>query len=325
MAADRLLPLNALRAFEAVARHQSVTRAAAELHVTPAAVSHQLKLLEALCGRPLAIRKPRALALTEHARSALPKLAAGFAQLQEASATLRETRSLSTLTVSVAPSFATCWLVPRLHRFLTAMPSVDVRVTARTRTSTMLGEEALREAQAWLADADVAVLLSQGQFPGLHVERLVSLSVTPLASPAAARARPWTLEELRRQVLLHDDTGRLYDGNDYWELWLKAAGAKGLKLRHGAHLSHSVLALEAAAEGAGVVASLPQFARPQLDAGRLFAPFALEVELPYAYYLVCSEESLAHPPVRAFVDWLRAQAGHPAATTAGRGAQPRRK
>lgn len=321
MSSDRLLPLNALRAFEAVARHLSVTKAAGELHVTPAAVSHQVKLLEDLCGRPLLVRKPRALALTDHARAVLPKLSAGISHLQEASSAMRETRSLSTLTVSVAPSFATCWLVPRLHRFLTAMPAVDVRVTARTRTSTMLGEEALREAQAWLADADVAVLLSQGQFPGFHVEKLVGLSVTPLASPTTTGGRAWTLEDLRRHVLLHDDTGRLYDGNDYWELWLKAAGAKGLKLKHGAHLSHSVLALEAAAEGAGVVASLPQFAQAQLEAGRLVAPFDLRVELPYAYYLVCSEESLTHPPVRAFVDWLRAQAGPPAPPPA----QSRRK
>lgn len=306
---SRLLPLTALRAFEAVARHLSVKKAAAELHVTPAAISHQLKLLEELCGRPLLVRKPRALALTESARGALAQLSAGFGQLLEASGKLRETRSASTLTVSVAPSFATCWLVPRLHRFLTAMPAVDVRVTARTRQSTKFGEEALREATAWLADADIAVLLSQGDFPGYHVERLVSLSVTPLASPAMLRNGRLTLEDLRRHTLLHDDTGTLYDGRDYWDLWLAAAGAKGMKLRHGAHLSHSVLALEAAAEGSGIVASLPEFARPQMDAGRLVAPFDLRVELPYAYYLVATEEALSHAPVRAFADWLRAQAG----------------
>lgn len=303
------LPLNALRAFEAVARHLSVKKAAAELHVTPAAISHQLKLLEELCGRPLLVRKPRALALTDTARAALPQLSAGFGQLLEASGKLRETRSASTLTVSVAPSFATCWLVPRLHRFLTAMPAVDVRVTARTRQSTKFGEEALREATAWLADADIAVLLSQGDFPGYHVEKLVSLSVTPLASPAMLRDGRLPLEDLRKHTLLHDDTGTLYDGRDYWDLWLAAAGAKDMKLRHGAHLSHSVLALEAAAEGAGIVASLPEFARPQIEAGRLVAPFDLRVELPYAYYLVATGEALSHAPVRAFADWLRAQAG----------------
>ncbi|MBM3354445.1 MAG: LysR family transcriptional regulator [Betaproteobacteria bacterium] len=306
---NRLLPLHALRAFEAVARHLSVKKAAAELHVTPAAISHQVKLLEESCGRPLLVRRPRALALTDASRRALPQLSAGLGQLLEASATLREPRSAATLTVSVAPSFATCWLVPRLHRFLTAMPSVDVRVTARTRQSTKFGEEARREATAWLADADIAVLLSQGEFPDHHVEKLVSLSVTPLASPAMLRDGRLTLEDLRRHVLLHDDTGVLYDGRDYWELWLSAAGIKSMKLRHGAHLSHSVLALEAAAEGAGIVASLPEFARPQLDAGRLVAPFDLKVELPYAYYLVATPEALSHAPVRAFADWLRAQAG----------------
>lgn len=303
-----LLPLNALRAFEAVARHLSVKAAAAELHVTSAAISHQLKLLEELCGRKLLVRKPRALALTEYARNALPRLTAGFAQLSEGSRILREVQPESTLTASVAPSFASCWLMPRLHRFLTAMPDVDVRVTARTRQSTTFGEEAVREAAAWLADADIAVLLSQGRFPGYHVEKLVPLAVTPLASPRLLAGPGMALKDLQRHTLLHDDTGVHYDGNDYWDLWLAAAGAKGLKLKHGAHLSHSVLALEAAAEGAGIVASLAAFAKPQLDAGRLVAPFDLRVELPYAYYLVAPGEALSQAPVRAFVEWLRVQA-----------------
>ncbi len=302
-----LLPLNALRAFESVARHLSVKRAAAELHVTSAAISHQLKLLEELCGRQLLVRKPRALALTEYARNALPRLSAGFSQLEEGSRILRETRSAAPLTVSVAPSFASCWLMPRLHRFLTAMPDVDVRVTARTRQSTTFGEAAVREAAGWLADADVAVLLSQGHFPGYHVEKLVSLSVTPLASPAVTGAK-FALKDLKRQTLLHDDTGTHYDANDYWDIWLAAAGAADLRLKHGAHLSHSVLALEAAAEGAGIVASLVEFAKPQLDAGRLVAPFKLRVNLPYAYYLVATGEAMAQPQVQAFVKWLREQA-----------------
>jgi LysR family glycine cleavage system transcriptional activator len=198
--------------------------------------------------------------------------------------------------------------MPRLHRFLSAMPDVDVRVTARTRQSTTFGEEAVREAAALLADADVAVLLSKGRFPGYHVEKLVALSVTPLGSPALLGSAALSLKDLQRHTLLHDDTGVHYDANDYWDLWLAAAGAKGLKLRHGAHLSHSVLALEAAAEGAGIVASLVEFARPQLESGRLVAPFALRADLPYAYYLVATGEALSQPPVLAFVEWLRAQA-----------------
>ena len=304
---DRLPPLNALRAFEAVARHLSVKKAAAELNVTPAAVSHQIKLLEELADRALLIRKPRVIALTEAARAALPHLAAGFEQLGQAVRELRHSRAGTTLTVSVAPSFATCWLMPRLHRFLTAQPDIDVRVTARTRQSTVVGAQSRREAEAWLADADVAVLLSDGEFPGLHVERLLALTITPLASPVLAGGNLRSAADLRGFTLIHDDMGSLYNGEDYWDLWLKAAGAARLKLKHGSHLSHTVLALEAAAEGVGIVASSPELAKPQMDARRLVAPFDLRIELPYAYYLIASEEALARAPVRAFVDWLGAQ------------------
>jgi LysR family glycine cleavage system transcriptional activator len=305
---ERLPPLNALRAFEAVARLLSVKKAAAELNVTPAAVSHQLKLLEELSGRSLLIRKPRGIELTDAARAALPHLASGFDQLGLAVRELRESRAGATLTVSVAPSFATCWLMPRLHRFLTAQPDIDVRITARTRQSTAVGGQSRREAEAWLADADVAVLLSDGEFPGYHAERLVPLTVTPMASPRIAGRRKLLPADLKGFTLIHDDMGKLFDGRDFWTLWLEAAGAGRLKLKHGAQLSHTVLALEAAAEGVGVVASSPELAKPQLDAKRLVAPFDLRVALPYAYYLIATEEALARPPVRAFIAWLGEQA-----------------
>lgn len=306
---DRLPPLNALRAFEAVARHLSVKRAAEELHVTPAAISHQIKLLEDLSGRALLVRKPRALELTDAARAALPHLAAGFEQLGLAVRELRDGRAGSTLTVSVAPSFATCWLMPRLHRFLTAQPDIDVRVTARTRQSTSVGGQSRREAEAWLADADVAVLLSDGDFPGFHVEKLVPLSITPLASPKLVGRHKLALSDLRNTPLLHDDMGKLYDGIDFWDLWLQAAGGARMKVKHGAHLSHTVMALEAAAEGVGVVAAPVELARQPLEDKRLVAPFELRVALPYAYYLIATEEALSRGPVKAFVGWLRGQAG----------------
>jgi LysR family glycine cleavage system transcriptional activator len=302
-------PLNALRAFEAVARHLSVKKAADELHVTPAAISHQLKLLEDLSGRALLVRKPRGIELTDVARAALPHLSGGFERLAQAARLLREARPEATLTVSVAPSFATCWLMPRLHRFLEAQPGVDVRVTARTRQSTAAGEQSRREAERWLADADIAVLLSGGRFPGLHVERLLALSVTPLVSPRLAGANGLAASALRALTLIHDDTGRHYDGRDFWELWLEAAGLARAKLRHGAHLSHTVLALEAAVEGLGIVATLPELAAPQLESGRLVAPFELRVALPYGYYVIATEDALARPPVRAFLQWLLRTAG----------------
>lgn len=306
--AERLPPLNALRAFETVARLLSVKKAADELNVTPAAVSHQIKLLEELTGRVLLIRKPRGIELTDAARAALPLLASGFDQLGLAVRELRESRAASTLTVSVAPSFATCWLMPRLHRFLTAQPDIEVRVTARTRQSTAVGGQSRREAHAWLADADVAVLLSDGEFPGYHVERLVPLTVTPLVSPRIVGRGRLVVADLKGLTLIHDDMGRLFDGRDFWTLWLEAAGAMRLKLRHGAQLSHTVLALEAAAEGVGIVASSPELAKPQIDAKRLIAPFDLRINLPYAYHLIATESALKRAPVRAFTTWLTEQA-----------------
>jgi len=305
---DRLPPLNALRAFEAVARHGSVKKAAAELFVTPAAISHQIKLLESIAGRALLVRKPRGVELTEAARAALPHLAAGFEQLALAVRDLRESRAGSTLTVSVAPSFATCWLMPRLHRFITAQPEIDVRVTARTRQSTAVAGQSLREAEAWLADSDVAVLLSGGEFPGYHVQRLVDLSITPLASPRLARRRLLAPADLRGFTLIDDDMGRLYDGQDFWDMWLAAAGATRLKLRHGAQFSHTMMALEAAVEGVGVLCTTLELARPQLESKRLVAPFELRLPLDYAYYLVLPEKSLSRTPVQAFIEWLKNEA-----------------
>lgn len=308
-----LPPLNALRAFESVARNMSVKKAAAELHVTPAAISHQIKQLEEIAGRPLLVRKPRRIELTDAARAALPRLTNGFNQLAEAARVLRDTASADTLTVSVAPSFATCWLMPRMPSFLTAYPGIDIRVTARTRQSTASGSQSWREAEAWLADADVAVLLSNGRFPGLRAERLLSLSVTPLASPKLVGRRPLTNTDLGNFTLIHDDIGALYDGGDFWDLWLEAAGASRQKLKHGAHFSHTVLALEAAADGAGIVATLRELAKPQLEDGRLVAPFDLSVDLPYGYYLIATDQALHRAPVQAFVDWLRSQVGRASA------------
>ena len=305
---DRLPPLNALRAFEAVARHGSVKKAAAELFVTPAAVTHQIKLLESIAGRQLLVRKPRSIELTEAARAALPHLAAGFAQLALAVRDLRESRAASTLTVSVAPSFATCWLTPRLHRFITAQPEIDVRVTARTRQSTVVAGQSVREAGAWLADADVAVLLSAGDFPGFRSERLLDLNIAPVASPKLVGRRRMTPADLRNFTLMDDEMGRLYDGNDFWSLWLAAAGASRLKLRHGSKFSHTMMALEAAVEGVGVLCTTLELARPQLESKRLVAPFELRLPLSYGYYLILPEKSRARAPAMAFIDWLKSEA-----------------
>jgi LysR family glycine cleavage system transcriptional activator len=307
--ATRLPPLNALKAFEAAARHLSVKKAAGELNVTPAAVSHQIRALEEYLGVQLFHRLNRALALTDAARACLPKLREGFDCLIKAVEVLRAQKGTGTLTVSAAPSFAARWLMPRLHRFFEAHPEVDVRLSARLRQVSAGGKGTVAERatiDAWLADSDVAVLYGRGDYPGFRVDKLLALTVTPICSPRLITGpspitRP---EDLRHHMLLHDDTGALYDGESFWDVWLKAAGVHDVDVSHGPHFSHAVLAFEAAIEGVGAVATMPVLAAADLHSARLVTPFALRVPLVSAYYLVSSEAAATRPAVVAFRDWL---------------------
>lgn len=313
--AYRLPPLNALRAFEATARHSSVKKAAHELSVTPAAVSHQIKALEDYLGVSLFHRRNRALELTDVARACLPRLREGFDNLAQAVDQLRSRKGGDMLMVSVAPSFAARWLMPRLHRFFEARPEIDVRVSARLRQSAegrRRGAAAERATvDAWLADSDVAILYGRGDYPGFRVEKLLELNVTPICSPRLLTAPEHPLlrpADLRHHLLLHDDTGDLYDGVSFWEVWLSAAGIEDVDLTRGPHFSHAVLAFEAAVEGHGVVATIPVLAEADLNAARLVTPFRLRVPLASAYYLVSREEAAARPAVAAFRKWLVTEA-----------------
>ena len=310
---SRLPPLNSLKAFEAVARHMSVKRAAAELNVTPAAVSHQVRSLEDHLGVALFRRQHRALELTDAARACLPKLREGFDCLTKAVDVLRAQKGAGTLTVSAPPSLAARWLMPRLHRFLEAYPEIDVRVSARVRQVSEQGKDSVAERatiDAWLADSDIAILYGRGDYPGFKVDKLLSLTVTPICSPrlltgATPLTRP---EDLRHHMLLHDETGDLYDGESFWHVWLKAAGVTGVDTHRGPRFSHAVLACEAAIEGLGVVATIPVLAASDLHAARLVTPFALRAPLVSAYYVVSSPSAATRPEVAAFRTWLLGEA-----------------
>lgn len=310
---ERLPPLNALKAFEAAARHLSLKRAAQELNVTPAAISHQVKALEDFLGVQLFRRLNRALALTPAARAALPKLREGFDSLAQAVAAMRPQPDSGQVSVSAAPSFATRWLMPRLHRLFAAHPEIDVRVSARLRRVKQGGQNSAAERatiETWLEESDVAVLYGHGDYPDYRFDRLFALTVAPICSPQLLRGdkplrRP---EDLAGHTLLHDDTGVLYDGTAFWDLWLKAAGVGGVDTSRGPHFSHAVLALEAANDALGVVATFPALAATELAVGRLIMPFDLQVPLASAYYLVCNEAVLQRPAVAAFRNWLLAEA-----------------
>lgn len=311
--AQRLPPLNALKAFEAAARHLSVKKAAVELNVTPAAVSHQIRTLEEYLDVQLFHRYNRALELTDAARACLPKLREGFDCLAQAVERLRTHTSGGMLTVSAAPSFAARWLMPRLHRFIAAHQEIDVRVSARMRRVSVDGKIDVAERatiETWLDDSDVAILYGHGHYPDLDVHRLLSLTITPICSPKLLSGEHplRTPEDLKHHMLLHDDTGDMYDGESFWEVWLEAAGVTGIDAKRGARFSHAVLAFEAAIDAVGVVASMPSLAAEELASGKLVMPFDLKVPLASAYYLVCEPHAKTRPAVAAFRDWLIAEA-----------------
>ena len=311
----RLPPLNSLKAFEAAARHLSVKKAALELNVTSAAVSHQIRTLEDYLGVQLFRRYNRALELTDVAKAALPKLGEGFDCLAQAVAHLRSQQGGGSLTVSAAPSFASRWLMPRLHRFIAAHPEIDVRISARMRRVSVDGKGDVAEratVEAWLADSDVAIFYGRGNVPGIQLERLIDLSITPICSPALLNpAHPHPLRtpaDLKHHLLLHDDTGELYDNEAFWGLWLRAAGVTDVEANKGPHFSHAVLAFEAAIDAVGVLASMPVLAAEDIASGKLVAPFDLVVKLPDGYYMACSEHADERPAVAAFRSWLRDEA-----------------
>jgi LysR family glycine cleavage system transcriptional activator len=310
---ERLPPLNALKAFESAARHLSLKRAAQELSVTPAAISHQVKSLEDYLGIRLFRRLNRGLELTPVARAALPKLSEGFDSLAQAVVSMQPQPDSGQVTVSVAPSFAARWLMPRLHRFFAAYPEVDVRISARTRLLAKRGRDnAVERAtiENWLLESDLAILYGHGDYPGYRVDKLLSLTVAPICSPQLAHGehplrRP---PDLVHHALVHDDSGSRYDGVAFWDVWLKAAGVEGIDTSRGSHFSQPVLALEAASDALGVVATFPVLAVAELAAGRLILPFELQVPLQSAYYMVCSDTAALRPVVAAFRDWLLAEA-----------------
>jgi LysR family glycine cleavage system transcriptional activator len=295
----KLPPLNALRAFEAAARHLSFTKAADELAVTPAAVSHQVKGLEDLLGVTLFRRTKRTLLLTDEAQAVLPGIRDGFERLLGAVEQLGEVGKTGVLTVSLAPSFAVKWLLPRLDRFQAAHPDIDVRVAASNELVDFS-----------LGDVDLAIRYGAGRYEGLAVEHLVSDTVYPVCSPDLLKG-PNALtapERLREHVLLHDDSTDDDETCPTWQMWMKAAGLGTVDASRGPRFNQSSLVLEAAILGRGVALAKSTLADADVAAGRLVRPFDVSVPVNFAYYVVYPEAKAALPKVRLFHDWLRREA-----------------
>ena len=301
--ARRLPPLNALRAFEAAGRHLSFTRAAEELSVTQAAISHQVKSLEEFLGVQLFIRLNRALKLTEAGRGFLPTITESLDQIDSATRGLERRDSGGGLTVSVLPSFAAKWLLPRLGRFRAEQPDVDVLVSANDRLVDFDRE-----------DTDVAIRYGRGDYPGLQVDYLMGDGVFPICSPRLLTGRYPLLspEDLRHHVLLHDDVARTDDGPD-WRIWLKAAGYADFDSERGPGYSDSSMVIQAAIDGQGVALGRWSLAADDLIAGRLVEPFGPRLSTRSAYYFLAPPRTTNWPKVQAFRAWLTEEAASSAA------------
>ncbi len=291
----RLPPLNALKAFEAAARHESFTRAAEELFVTQGAVSHQVKALEAELGVKLFNRERQRLVITEAGRQYLTILRDAFDRIAVGTERLLQRQNSGALTISTSPDFAAKWLVNQLGRFAEAHPSIDLRVSA-----TLHHVDFARE------DVDLAVRHGDGSWPGLDVVRLSAEHLFPVCSPKllSGRNRLAKPADVLRFPLIHVD-----DRKD-WSKWLAAAGVMGAELSHGPVLNRVSMAIDAAIDGQGIVLARTTLAATDLIAGRLLRPFAEDLRLSKIYWIICPQATASLPKIVTFRSWLLSEAAN---------------
>lgn len=287
----KLPPLTALRAFEAVARQGSMARAAEELHVTPAAVSQQIKQLEAQLGLPL-FKRGKTLALSETAESVLPLLSDAFDRLERVAMQLRSGGTDGPLVVSTPPTFAARWLVPRLDDFQKQHPEIELRLLATRRLVNFD-----------LEDVDCAIRFGHGDYPGLRAERLMPETLIPIAAPTVA-AEIAEVADIAPKPLLYDESQAGKSGFPDWETWFASQGvtpATPLRIKC---FGESNLTIQAALSGLGVALTWRTLVDDDLKAGRLVWLLHRTSSTHMAYHLVMPPNRASASKVRAFRDWL---------------------
>ena len=294
----RLTSLNSLRAFEAVSRVLSFSRAADELHVTKAAVAQQVRLLEAEIGTPLVDRTGRGLRLTEAGVAGLTDLRDGFGLLHRAARAMREASGGRMLVIHSSSSFAATWLVARIGRFKKTHPDLDVLLDTGNEAPDLAGS------------VDAAIRWGRGEFPGASATLLFHEHVFPVCSPSLLtgehpiRGPPALVD----QTLLHLEWNPNFAPWPDWGVWLSAAGVRNVDTSHGVWFNQMALALQAAVQGQGVTLATRAIAGDEMAAGRLVAPFSTEVSTPFGYYFLCRSDQVAAPKIVAFRDWLMSEA-----------------
>ncbi len=289
----RLPQLNALKSFEAAARHESFTRAAEELCVTQGAVSHQVKSLEGELGLKLFHRQRQRLVITEAGRSYLEVVRDALDRIAAGTERLLQRQSAGVLTVSTSPNFAAKWLVHRLARFAAAHPGIDLRISA-----------SLHHVDFAREDVDLAIRHGDGQAGGLHVTRLCSEELVIVCSPKLLSGKNALRKptDLGKHTLLH-----INDRND-WVRWLETAGVENVDVSRGPILNQASMAIDAAVDGQGVALARSALAAWDLNCGRLVRPFAHTLAVPYAYWIVCPKATANLPKIVTFREWLLSEA-----------------
>lgn len=291
--------LNALRAFEASARHQSFSAAAAELHVTPAAVGQLVRALEEWLGTPLFLRNTSGrarLVPTEAAERALPDIRAGFDRLALGLERLKEGSASGVLTVTVSPAFAAKWLLPRIDGFHSAWPDTDLRLDTSLKAVDFLAQR-----------VDIGVRYGMGIWPGLAADKLMDEEVYPVCSPKLLHepGRLQKPDDLARETLIHDLSMDSHTGFPTWETWLSKAGVAGVPTKRGMQINNSAAVLQAAIDGHGVALARSVMARDDLAAGRLVRLFPeIDCSSELAYYVVYRPECASLPRLAAFREWI---------------------
>ena len=290
-----LPPLNSLRAFEAVGRHLSFSKAANELNVTPGAISQQVRGLEDFLEIKLFKRRNRSIVLTDSGQVFLPLLSDGFSRIAEAVDSVRGSQVDEPLTITAAPSFTSKWLIPRLCKFQALHPEIDVRIDASSRLVDFVRE-----------DIDVGIRFGTGEIEGLDSNYLFSFDLIPVCSPDLKHEGKAVhdLSDIRHHTLLHSQDTDFDPSFPDWAMWLATAGVDDVDASRGIFFSQGEMVIEAAIEGQGIALAASVMAAGAIESGRLVQPFETRLPVRLSFHLITTRQKSRSSKIGAFRQWI---------------------
>ena len=290
-----LPPLNSLRAFEAVGRHLSFSKAANELNVTPGAISQQIRGLEEFLEIKLFKRRNRSIVLTDSGQVFLPLLSDGFSRIAEAVDSVRRSQGEEPLTITAAPSFTSKWLIPRLCKFQALHPEIDVRIDASSRLVDFVRE-----------DIDVGIRFGTGEIEGLDSNYLFSFDLIPVCSPDLKHEGKAVhdLSDIRHHTLLHSQDTDFDPSFPDWAMWLATAGVDDVDASRGIFFSQGEMVIEAAIEGQGIALGASVMVAGALESGRLVQPFETRLPVRLSFHLITTRQKTRSSKIGAFRQWI---------------------